>query len=405
MQNSSYRWVIVAAGGLLGCVAIGGMFSLPVLLQPIARDTGWSVAGISSAMTIGFLAMAFASMIWGTLSDRFGPLPVVLTGSIVIGSSLALASRATSLIEFQLLFGVLIGGATAAIFAPMMATVTGWFDTHRSLAVSLVSAGMGVAPMTMSPLVAWLVSSHDWRTTMLILSAVVAGIMIPVSLFVRRPPALAGGAAAPGDAGPQPEMSRAEAIRSPQFIILLATNFFCCATHSGPLIHTVSYAVSCGIPLIAAVTIYSVEGFAGLFGRIGFGLLGDRFGAKRVLVIGLLAQAFGALAYAFVRELAAFYAVAAGFGFIYAGVMPLYSVLVRENFPLRMLGTVIGGTAMAGSLGMATGPIAGGLIYDAFASYAWLYIGAWGMGIGAFLMAMAFRPFPRTKAEAVPAAV
>ena len=402
MNNSSYRWVIVAAGGLLGCVAVGGMFSLPVLLQPIARDTGWSVAGISSAMTIGFLAMAFASMIWGTLSDRYGPLPVVLTGSIVIASSLALASRATSLIEFQLLFGLLVGAATAAIFAPLMATVTGWFDTHRSLAVSLVSAGMGMAPMTMSPLVAWLVSSHDWRTTMLILSAVVASIMIPVSLFVRRPPALAGGAAAPGDAGSQPEMSRAEAIRSPQFIILLATNFFCCATHSGPIIHTVSYAISCGIPLIAAVTIYSVEGFAGLFGRIGFGLLGDRFGAKRVLVIGLLVQAFGALAYVFVRELAAFYAVAALFGFIYAGVMPLYAVLVRENFPLRMLGTVIGGTAMAGSLGLATGPIAGGLIYDTFASYAWLYIGAWGMGIGAFLMAMAFRPFRRT--QAVPAA-
>jgi MFS family permease len=401
MIGSNYRWVIVAAGGLLGCVAIGGMFSLPVLLQPIAHDTGWSVAGISSAMTIGFLAMACSSMIWGTLSDRFGPLPVVLTGSIVIAGSLALASRATSLIEFQLLFGLLVGAATAAIFAPMMATVTGWFDTHRSLAVSLVSAGMGMAPLTMSPMVAWLVSSHDWRTTMQIVAAVVAAIMIPVSLLVRRPPGLAAGAAAPVDTVPQPDMTRAQAIRSPQFIILLATNFFCCATHSGPIIHTVSYAISCGIPLIAAVSIYSVEGLAGLFGRIGFGLMGDRFGAKRVLVIGLLVQAFGALAYVFVRELAGFYAVAVLFGFIYAGVMPLYAVLVRENFPLRMLGTVIGGTAMAGSLGMATGPIAGGLIYDTFASYAWLYIGAWGMGLGAFLMAMAFRPFPKRQAEAV----
>ena len=86
MTSSRYRWVIVTAGGLLGCVAIGGMFSLPVFLQP------------------------------------------------------------------------LVGASTAAIFAPMMATMTGWFDTHRSLAVSLVSAGMGMAPMTMSPLAAWLVS-------------------------------------------------------------------------------------------------------------------------------------------------------------------------------------------------------------------------------------------------------
>jgi MFS family permease len=195
-------------------------------------------------------------------------------------------------------------------------------------------------------------------------------------------------------------MSRAQALRSPQFIILLLTNFFCCATHSGPIIHTVSYAVSCGIPMIAAVTIYSVEGLAGMGGRIAFGLLGDRFGAKRVLVLGLLAQAFGALGYVFVRELAAFYAVAAVFGFIYAGTMPLYSVLVRENFPMRMMGTVIGGTAMAGSLGMATGPLAGGLIYDAFASYAWLYIGSWAFGLGAFLIALTFRPFPTAQAQA-----
>src|SRR5882757_8041043 len=397
MTDSRYRWVIVAAGGLLGCVAIGGMFSLPVFLQPIARDTGWSVTGVSSAMTIGFLAMAFTSMIWGTLSDRFGPLPVVLTGSVTLAVSLLLASLATSLIAFQFVFGLMVGASCAAIFAPMMATVTGWFDTHRSLAVSLVSAGMGMAPMTMSPLVAWLVSFYDWRTTMQILAAVVAAIMIPAALLVRRPPALAGGAAAIGDAGPQSEMSLSQAVRSPQFIILLATNFFCCATHSGPIIHTVSYAISCGIPMLAAVSIYSVEGLAGLGGRIAFGLLGDRFGAKRVLVLGLLVQAFGALAYVFVHELAGFYTVAALFGFIYAGTMPLYASLARENFPLRMMGTVIGGTAMAGSLGMAMGPLAGGLIYDAFASYTWLYVGSWAMGIGAFLIAATFRPLPKAE--------
>jgi MFS family permease len=404
MTNSSYRWVIVAAGGVLGCVAIGGMFSLPVFLQPIARDTGWSVTGVSGAMTIGFLAMACTSMAWGTLSDRIGPLPVVLTGSIVLAASLALASQASSLLSFQIMFGLMVGGSISAIFAPMMACVTGWFDTHRSLAVSLVSAGMGMAPLIMAPLAAWLVSNHDWRNSMQVMAAVVAAIMIPVSLLVRRPPALASANAAPvGEDAPPAEMSVAQAVRSPQFIILLATNFLCCATHSGPIIHTVSYAITCGIPLIAAVSIYSVEGLAGLGGRIAFGLAGDRFGAKRVLVCGLLAQAFGALAYVFVRELAAFYAVAAAFGFIYAGTMPLYSVLARENFPLRMMGTVIGGTAMAGSLGMAAGPVAGGLIYDSFASYAWLYIGSFAVGLGAFLIAMTFRPFPKSGMQPVAA--
>ena len=394
MSRSRYRWVIVAAGGLLGCVAIGAMFSLPVFLRPISRDTGWSITGVSSAMTFGFLAMAVGSIIWGNLSDRFGPRLVVLTGSCVLATALALASRATSLIEFQLLFGLMVGGATAAIFAPMMACVTGWFDTHRSLAVSLVSAGMGMAPMTMAPLAARLISNHDWRTSLQILAALAAVVMIPTALLVRRPPAFdTGNVTRAAVAEPQSGITLGQAIRSPQFITLLATNFFCCATHSGPIFHTVSYAISCGIPLIAAVSIYSVEGLAGLGGRVAFGFLGDRFGAQRVLVSGLLLQAFAALAYFFVRELSAFYAVAALFGFTYAGVMPLYSVLARENFPLRMMGTIIGGTAMAGSLGMATGPLAGGLIFDAFASYGWLYIGAWGIGIGAVLIALTFKPY------------
>lgn len=403
MPDSRYRWVIVAAGGLMGCIAIGAMFSLPVFLRAIARDTGWSMTGISGAMTLGFIAMAFASMGWGSLSDRIGTRAVVMTGAVLLSASLALASRAPSLLAFQLTFGLAVGSAAAAVFAPMMACVTGWFDTHRSLAVSLVSAGMGMAPMTMSPLAAWLVSTHDWRTSMLLVAALAAVVMIPVSLLVRRAPALDRAHAAPPPAGAPAAMSVADALRSPQFMVLVLTNFFCCATHSGPIFHTVSYAVTCGIPLIVAVSIYSVEGLAGMGGRIVFGLLGDRVGAKRMLVAGLLAQALGALGYYFVRTLDGFYAVATLFGFIYAGVMPLYSVLARENFPLRMMGTVIGGCAMAGSLGMAAGPVAGGLIVDTFGSYGWLYIGSFAIGLGAFLIAMMFRPFAKTRPETLAA--
>ena len=136
MSQSRYRWVIVAAGGLLGCVAFGAMFSLPVFLRPIAAATGWSITGVSSAMTIAFVTMAIGSIAWGSLSDRIGPCAVVLAGSILLAVSLALASRAPSLLMFQLVFGILVGAATAAIFAPLMACVTGWFDTQRSLAVS-----------------------------------------------------------------------------------------------------------------------------------------------------------------------------------------------------------------------------------------------------------------------------
>ncbi len=395
MAEPSYRWVIVAAGGLMGCVAMGALFSLPVLLTPMAEATGWSRTGISAAMTLAFLAMAATSMIWGALSDRFGARPVVLAGAVLFSVSLWLAGQAPSLLTFQLGFGLLVGGAVAAFFAPMMATVTGWFTTQRSLAVSLVSAGMGLAPVTMSPLAAQLIAVHDWRAVLSILAGIVAVVTLPAALLLRPPPAQDEAAGPALTDAPSSAMTVRQAVTSPQFLVLVLTNFFCCATHSGPIFHTVSYAEICGISAIAAVSIYSVEGIAGMGGRIGFGLLGDRFGAKRVLVAGLLAQAFAALGYYFSRGLYEFYLVAAIFGFIYAGIMPLYSVLVRENFPMKMMGTIMGGTGMAGSLGMATGPVLGGWIFDRTGSYGGLYITCFALGLGAFAIAMTFRPFPR----------
>src|SRR6476620_11995824 len=107
--RTHYRWIIVAAGGVLGCLAIGGLFSLPVFLRPIAQETGWSTTGISTAMTLAFVALALGSILWGYLSDRVGPRIVVLAGSLLLTTGLALASLATSLVAFQLLFGVVVG--------------------------------------------------------------------------------------------------------------------------------------------------------------------------------------------------------------------------------------------------------------------------------------------------------
>ena len=150
--------------------------------------------------------------------------------------------------------------------------------------------------------------------------------------------------------------------------------------------------MACGIAPIVAVTIYSVEGLAGLGGRIVFGLAGDRFGAKPVLVIGLMIQALAAGAYFFTREIGEFYGVAIVFGMAYGGVMPLYSVIAREYFPMRIMGTMIGAASLVASLGMALGPALGGWIFDRFGTYGWLYIGSFAVGLGAAAIALAFPP-------------
>jgi len=388
-----YGWIVVAAGALMGCVAIGALFSLAVFLQPMSEATGWSRTGISTAMTLDFLSMGVAAFGWGALSDRFGPRLVTLVGAILTGLGLALASRAGSLIEFQLVYGIVVGVAVGALLVPTMATVTGWFDRNRAIAVSLVSAGMGMGPMTISPFASWLLQSHDWRSAQLTIAVICWVIMIPAALLMRRAPQAAPGAVAmPGAA--DPGMTVGQALRSPQFIVLALTNFCCCATHSGPIFHTVSYAIACGVPALIAVSIYSVEGLAGLGGRIVFGLAGDRFGAKQTVVAGLLVQAIAAGCYFFTRQVGEFYMVAVVFGMAYGGVMPLYSVIAREYFPMRIMGTVIGATSMIASLGMALGPAAGGWIFDSYGSYGWLYLGSFGMGLAAAAIALAFPPLP-----------
>lgn len=395
-MQRQYGWVIVAAGALTTCIGMGTMFSLAVFLQPIAADTGWSRAGISSALTIDFLAMGVAAFGWGALSDRYGPRPVVLSGAVLLGLGLVLARSATTLLQFQLAYGLLVGTAAGAFFAPLIATAASWFETRRSLAVSLVSAGMGVAPMTVSPFARWLITTYDWRTAQLVIGFVAWAVLIPVSFLMRRAPAAAPTTAS-GGMGAAPNLTVGQALRSTPFIVLALTFFACCATHSGPIFHTVSYAISCGLPPLTAVTIYSMEGLAGLGGRLVLGLAGDRFGAKPVLVIGLLVQACAAGLYLFARSIGEFYAVALVFGMAYGGVMPLYAVLARGYFGQRIMGAVFGAATMISSLGMALGPVLGGWIFDTFGAYGWLYIGSFAIGLGAAAMALFFPPLPEPR--------
>jgi MFS family permease len=395
-MSMSYRWVIVAAGALMGCVAVGTMFSLAIFLEPVATDTQWSRAGISSAMTLNFIVMGLGGFFWGAMSDRFGARIVVLIGSVLLGLALVLASRAESLLAFQLTYGVLVGLSASAFFAPMIAITMSWFDEHRSLAVSLVSAGMGMAPMTVSPFARWLISAYDdWRVAMLLIGIGAWVLLLPAAMFVRNPPAAVAENSAARPIAQTEGMSLSRVLRSPQFLVLGFTFFACCAAHSGPIFHMVSYAMFCGIGPMAAVSIYSVEGAAGLGGRVLFGLLADKLGVKPVLITGLLIQAAVIAAYTMVSELTQFYVLAVIFGGTYGGVMPLYAVLAGEYFAARILGTVLGAATMLSSIGMAFGPLAGGWAFDNFANYNWLFIGSALVGLGAVAIALAFPPLPR----------
>ncbi|MGH7356775.1 MAG: MFS transporter [Candidatus Rokuibacteriota bacterium] len=395
-----YGWIIVGVGIVVTCVGLGAMLTLSIFLQPMAEALGWSRTGIATAALLNFLSMGLGAFMWGALSDRYGTRAVVLCGGGLLGLGMVLASRAGTLLEFQLLFGAIVGVASGSFYAPLIATTTKWFTRHRSLAVALVSAGLSVGSTVMAPLSRWLISSYDWRTAMLVLGDLVWLIIIPAAFLVRNPPTPAAGAGPSTSSVAGPELTLGQVVRTPQFAALALTHFACCAAHSGPIFHMVTHAIDRGVPVMAAATVLSTAGLASLSGKIGCGIFADRVGAKRTLVAGLALQAVAISLYLFSGGLASFYALALVFGFAYGGVMPLYAILVREYFGERVMGSAFGAVSLAATLGMALGPWTGGALYDALGSYAWMFFGSSAIGLGAVAIAFTFRP-PRAQGAPV----
>jgi MFS family permease len=197
------------------------------------------------------------------------------------------------------------------------------------------------------------------------------------------------------------EFTAAQAFRTPQFVAIALTHFACCAAHSGPIFHMVTNAMDHGITAMAAATVFSVAGVGSLTGKVICGLVADRIGAKTMLLVGLALQAISISLYTVTGGLAGFYALALMFGFAYGGVMPLYAIVVREYFGAKIMGTTFGAVGFVATLGMAMGPLAGGWLYDSFGSYFWLYMGSFGIGLGAVAIAITFRP-PRPVMSAMP---
>jgi MFS family permease len=398
-----YGWIIVGVGVVVGCIGQGSVVSLGVFLQPMSESMGWSRTGISTAALLNFLAMGVGSFLWGALSDRFGTRVVVFSGGILLGLGLLGASQAATLFQFQVLFGGVVGLAAGSIYTPMMAAVMRWFTRNRSLAVALVSAGLGLGSTTVAPLARWIISEYDWRTAMFVLGALALMLIIPGALLVRRPPASSPGATpATADTTALHELTVARALRTPQFAVIALTFLACCTAHSGPIFHMVTNAIDHGVPAMAAATVFSVAGLASLTGRIVCGLIADRVGAAPTLVAGLGLQAMAVSFYLMTSDLASFYAVSLVFGLGYGSVMPLYAILVRETFGARIMGSVFGAAALVSTLGMALGPWAGGWLYDAFGDYFWLYVGSFGIGLGAVAIAFTFRSLRPLPAYSVP---
>ncbi|HEX9820864.1 MAG TPA: MFS transporter [Methylomirabilota bacterium] len=387
-----YGWIVVGASALIICIGMGALFSLGVFLKPMAESMGWSRGAISSVALLNWIAMGLGSFVWGALSDRIGTRGVALAGGLLLGLGLVLSSQVRSLWQLYVTFGFMVGFAVGAFYVPLTSTATKWFTARRGLAVALVSSGIGVGILAIAPLARALTSLWDWRIALLVIGDLAWLVIVPVALVLREQPGDMGAAAMGGAARAGREYSARQVVGAPQFWAIALTHFACCAAHSGPIFHMVTHATDQGIGGMAAATALGVSGLSSIAGRIGGGLLADRFGAKPTLVVGLALQAAVIPVYLVAREVGLFYALALVFGLSYGGVMPLYALVTREYFGEKVMGAAYGGVFLISTLGMGIGSYAGGVLYDRLGSYAWLYGGSFAIGVLAVALALTFRP-------------
>ena len=392
-----YGWVVVGASALIVCIGMGALVSLGVFLKPMADSMGWSRGAISSVALLNWIAMGLGSFFWGALSDRLGTRSVAVAGGLLLGLGLVLSSQVQALWQLYVTFGLMVGFAAGAFYAPLTSTATKWFTARRGLAVALVSSGIGVGILAIAPLARALTSAWDWRVALLVIGDLAWLIVVPVALLIREQPGDVGAAAMGGAARAGREYATREVLATPQFWAIALTHFACCAAHSGPIFHMVTHATDQGIGAMVAATALGVSGLSSIVGRVGGGVLADRIGAKPTLLAGLGLQAAMIVLYLFVRDVVPFYGLSIVFGVAYGGVMPLYALVTREYFGEKVMGAAYGGVFLISTLGMGLGSYAGGVLYDRLGSYAWLYGGSFAVGALAVALALTFRP-PRSVA-------
>jgi MFS family permease len=387
VTDKSYGWVVLGAAFVIITMAIGTLFTLAVFQQPLETSMGWTRSSVGTIALLNWLVMGLGSFTSGYLSDRLGGRVVVLSGGVLLATGLFLSSRVTDLWQFYLTFGVLVGAGVSCFYVPLTVTVMRWFDTRRGMAAAVVSSGNGLGTLALSPLSRWVIDSFDWRTAFVVLAELSALVVIPAALLLRD--RADGIAQAPlGVAGAAE--ARSVFTRWP-FWAIVFTHFGCCAAHSGPIFHMVSHAIDQGVPALAAAGALGLSGFTSIFGRVGTGIVADRVGIKRTMLVALALQASVIFLYLFARSQESVYGLAAIFGVAYGSAMPLYAVLTREYFGERGVGTAYGFIFFISCIGMGLGSYAGGAIHDTLGSYAWLFIASSFIGGMAFVLAMGLR--------------
>ena len=368
--ETNYGWVIVFVSLAVHSIGLGAPTILFIALKPIAADLGTLRAVPSFAYSLLMIGAGVGGIAMGWWMDRRGVMEPVLFGSVMIGLGALLASHAEGRWSLFIATGLLIGLlGKAAMIAPLVANVTRWFDRRRGLAVAIITSGQGLAGAVWPAVVQYFNDLVGWRGTFLCFSVFVAVTMVPLSLLLRPRPPMPPAESPRGI--PAHRGQRRVLDLSPHVAqgILWFAAVGCCSAMSIPIVHLVSHVTDQGYSPGQGARVLSILFMAAFVSRIGFGMLADRIGGVRTLLIGSASMAVMMLAFAFTTSYAGLFVAALLFGLGFSGIMPCYALIIRLLFPVDEAGWRIAGHYMFSAAGMALGGWLGGAVFDLTGSY------------------------------------
>ena len=383
-------------------IALGAPTILFVALKPIAADLDTARAVPSMAYSLLMIGAGVGGIAMGRWMDRYGVMQPVLFGSVMLCLGALLASHAESRWGLFIATGVLMGLlGKAAMIAPLVANVTRWFDRRRGLAVAIITSGQGLAGAVWPPIVQHFNDLVGWRGTFLYFAVFGAVTMLPAAILLRpRPPIVVSDrptAAAP----PRDERRVLDLPPHAAQIMLWIAVIGCCTAMSVPIVHLVSHVTDQGYTLEQGARVLSVLFVAAFVSRLGFGMLADRIGPVRTLLIGSVSMAAMLLAFAFTTSYTGLFVSALLFGLGFSGVMPCYPLIIRVLFPIDQLGGRIAAQYLFAASGMALGGWLGGMVFDLSGSYSPAFLVAFGFNV-MNLVVMSFFHLRQTRLKLAP---
>ncbi|MEP6609767.1 MAG: MFS transporter [Burkholderiaceae bacterium] len=361
-------WRLIAALALstLGGV---GMWSVVVALPAIQAEFGVTRAAASLPYTLTMLGFGVGGIFMGRLADRYG-VRVPLTGATcALALGYVLASMSSSLLMYALAQGLLIGMlGSSATFGPLLADISHWFERRRGLAVSIVASGNYLAGALWPPIVQYFIETVGWRSAHLYVGVICLATMLPLTYAMRRPAPHTGAASATT----APSRARMAPIRISPFALqtlLMIAGVACCVAMSMPQVHLVAYCGDLGYGPAVGARMLSLMLAFGIVSRLASGVIADRIGGLRTLLLGSVLQGLALMLYVPFDGLTSLFVVSALFGLFQGGIVPSYAIIVRENFAPSEAGTRVGLVVMATVFGMALGGWMSGAVFDLTGSY------------------------------------